>query len=558
MTRVRFIRNFTLEPIHYWIERDLRASGLQIQCEFGDYAGAANEIEALPDEDALVVLALGLEMGSTAFGHFDWDAEAGCARHLAMVRSAVARGGALVINTVLPPLHDAFGGANHGTRPAADEFIDELNVELRRLAASNPTRVTLCDWGRIARQLGAAATYDQRFWRTSAAPFSGRFLAQYARTIAGTLRVRSGKVKKCLVLDCDNTLWGGIVGEDGIDGIQLSEDTLPGAYFREFQRSVLDLQKRGVLLALASKNNEADVLEVLDQHPDCLIKRAHLAAWRVGWNDKATSIAALAAELDIGMDAMVFVDDSQVECELVAQALPEVTVLRVPESPVDLVGFLERERPFESITITEADGDRTLSYQQNRARRLAADEISDPGVLKRSLQTRLVVRPARAADTARIAQLLQRTNQFNLTTRRHSAEALQSFLASPDSRVLCAELSDRFGDLGLIGVCIVHREGGAAVIDSLLMSCRALGRDAEFAFVAGVMDLLDSTWDGASLKADYVPSARNSQTADFWDRVGLERTGSFGDGAVSYAATTHFRQRVSALCPSHVTLEINR
>jgi len=558
--RVRFIRNFTLEPVSTWLSRELAGAGLSVSCKFGDYAGAPNEVAMLADAEHmdLTVVALGLEMSSPDFGHATWDAEASCERLLLLARTAVANShGPLLLNAVLPPLHSASGGAVIPGRAAPEAVVDALNLALRELAATDPARVAFADWGAYARQLGETGTYDQRFWRSSAAPFAPPFLARYARDIAAVLRVNAGRVHKCLVLDCDNTLWGGIVGEDGLDGIRLSEDSLPGAYYREFQRSVLDLHARGVAIALCSKNNEADVFKVLDSHPDCLLRREHLSAWRIDWEDKSASIASIAAQLNIGLDALVFVDDSALECELVARVLPQVRVLMMPAISSQIVGLLERNNLFEALVVTDTDRARTATYRQNNERQRFSAEIGDLAEYKRGLVTELRIRTATAVDLVRVVQLLQRTNQFNLTSRRHDADAVRAMLGDPDVLVLCAELRDRFGDLGLIGVAIARRDRDGARIDTLLMSCRALGRDAELAFAIGLYRKIHDDWRAEWIEAEYLASGKNAQAADFWTRAGLRRLDS--DMAVATAQYRSDRSlaELAQTNPDYVTLLVD-
>ncbi|MDE2461796.1 MAG: HAD-IIIC family phosphatase [Gammaproteobacteria bacterium] len=555
--RVRFIRNFTIEPIEPWLKRELAVDNIAVHCSFGGFATAAEEIAALdttPPED-LTVLALGLEMSSPDFGHSGWDAEAACNRLLLLAREGVARSrGQLLLNTALGPLYNVNGGASMPGQRSAEASVDALNAALRELQASDPARIALADWALYARQLGEADTYDQRFWCTSGAPFGRRFLARYARDIAASLRLMAGKVRKCLVLDCDNTLWGGVIGEDGLKGIQLSEDTLPGAYYRAFHRAVLDLHARGIAIALASKNNEADVMQVLEQHPHTLIKREHLSTWRINWEEKPVSLSAVAAELNLGLDALVFVDDNPLECELVAQTLPQVRVLRVPAAKEELVGLLQRYNPFEALVVTTADRSRNTSYLENRQRTEFSETMGDLSAYKREIGAKLLVRPVDKADLARVVQLLQRTNQFNLTSRRYSAEQVRTMLADSATLLLCAELRDRFGDLGLIGVAIAHRTGPGATVDSLLMSCRALGRDAELAFAGAIYARISAAWQPQWIEAEYVASAKNAMVANFWVRAGLERVKTNGVDVSRFRATPV--PKLNTVAPDFVTLEM--
>ncbi|MEY2160816.1 MULTISPECIES: HAD-IIIC family phosphatase [unclassified Rhodanobacter] len=538
----QIIRNFTIEAIAPFLTRALVASGLSANLRFGGFATAHQEIAQgdMPGTDGamrITVLALGLEESAPNFGHMNWPVTEACEHILTLVRMAAATWGSpLCINTVLAPLFQPWGLAHGSEFMEAENAIAALNSELRAIATAASGRIILCDWERYARLLGEQGTYDYRFWYSSRAPFAASFLKLYAEDIARTARVLSGRIRKCLVLDCDNTLWGGIVGEDGLGGIRLSTDTVPGRYFHEFQRSVLDLAERGVILALSSKNNEADVMEVLNSHPDCLIRRDHLASWRISWAPKHESLVELADELGINLDSMVFVDDNPAECELVRQALPQVAVIQVPDRLEQLPSLLFRNDLFGTLTITETDRRRAESYRVQRERRDLQRTVKNPKDYLASLGTRVVLRLAGERDVARVVQLLQRTNQFNLTTRRHDESIVRELLTSPSALLLVCDVSDRFGSMGLTGVLLALRKGNVAEIDSLLLSCRVLGREVEFAFVAAAADWLRREWKTETIDAKFIPSAKNMQCADFWERCGFARNSSLADGVIKFRA----------------------
>lgn len=559
---IQFIRNFTIEPVEFFLNRELNPSQISANCFFGGFSTTGEELVCLKNNSQpfdLLVLALGLEMSDAEFGHLSWAVESACDRHLMFVETAISNSiKPVVINTVLPPLYSATGLTIVPGLVSHSERVDRLNTELRALARAHPGRAILTDWTQIARELGEKDTYDYRFWYSSGAPFASRFLQRYAAGIASVIRSVTGKSRKCLVLDCDNTLWHGVIGEDGREAIGLSSNTVPGAYFLEFQRSILDLYRRGVIIALCSKNNEAEVLDVIDNHPECLIRREHIAAWRINWNEKAQSIAELAAELNIGIEAMVFVDDSAHECELMRAIHPSLLVKQIPNQPERLVGFLAREHLFDAMVVTDEDVIRSRTYQQNRARSDFSGSFKDLSEYKKKLGTRLSVRPAHRVDIPRIFQLIQRTNQFNLTTRRYEQTALECMLEEHDVIVLCAELEDRFGKLGLIGVAIARRAQtqNEVAIDSMLMSCRALGRDAEIAFAASLFSALAKKWQAERIVAEYVETLKNSQVADFWLRLGLVRDTSASEqpGSQRFCFTGDLIALSARIMPAHVEL----
>lgn len=563
---IKFTRNFTAEPLELWLRRDLRSADIELQCDFGAFSGAAEEILSLETRPALAqdeervasiqihILALCLETTSQDFGHAGWAVDEACEHHLSMLRAAVSLSAVpLVVNTVLPPLfdHKGLGGSDAAGHAAT---IEALNQEIRKLATEHPGRVVVVDWTSIAREVGERGTYDYRFWFANGTPFAGPFLSRYAAAIATVVRALAGKSKKLLILDCDETLWGGIVGEAGLEGIKLSPDTLPGAYYLAFQRSILDLAARGVILALSSKNNEPDVLEVLDKHPHCLLKREHFAAWRISWEEKAEGIVGICDELNIGLDSAVFIDDSPRECQLISDALPSIDVLQVPNRREELVRLLQRCSLFDTLVVTAEDLERTKSYRDNRGRRGLLGAVSDLSEYKRKLGTRVMARRAHRADLPRVTQLVQRTNQFNLTTRRHDPAHLEAMLLDQDVWMAVAEVSDQFGDLGVVGVAIAHRDLETARVDTMLMSCRALGRDGELAFAVWFLRKIFDEWRPQRILGEYIPSTKNLQVADFWKRLGFRDTNIGGGASTWYELVSSPLDLEDRMVPDYIQL----
>lgn len=340
--------------------------------------------------------------------------------------------------------------------------------------------------------------------------------------------------KKCLVLDLDNTLWGGVLGEDGIDGIKLGGD-YPGKAYTYWQRALVQLAANGVILAVCSKNNETDVLELWEKNPHMVLRREHFSALRINWQDKATNLRELADELNIGLDSMVFVDDNPAERELIKQMLPQVTVPDFPEKPYQLMPFFKSlvENYFRIYAVTEEDRRKTEQYRANALRHAEQARFTDMESYLYSLDLQLDITPADEHNLPRIAQMTQKTNQFNLTTRRYTEADVQKRLEQ-GWRVYCMSVRDRFGDNGITGTIFLQPVDDVTMsIDTLLLSCRILGKGIEEAFVKTVFNLL--RLDGyRRLEADYLPTARNGQTADFYDRMGMARSGTGEDGRKHY------------------------
>ncbi len=335
--------------------------------------------------------------------------------------------------------------------------------------------------------------------------------------------------KKCLVLDLDNTLWGGILGEDGIDGIKIGGD-YPGKAFQYWQEALLQLSKSGVILAICSKNNEQDVFDVWDKNPYMVLMKDAFSAYRINWIDKATNIKELAQELNIGLDSLVFVDDNPAEQELVRQMLPMVCVPDFPEQPYMLPVFFKQlvYDYFKVYNLTEEDLKKTEQYKANARRVQAQRGFVDFDDFLKSLDIQITIEPADEFNIPRIAQMTQKTNQFNLTTKRYTDSDVRKFV-SEGWRIWCLSVSDKFGDSGITGCVMINGEE----IDSFLLSCRILGKGIEDAFAKSVfIQMADSGC--VSLKAKYAPTAKNSQVKDFYDRLGFTCIGIHDDGSKDY------------------------
>ena len=341
------------------------------------------------------------------------------------------------------------------------------------------------------------------------------------------------KRKKCLVLDLDNTLWGGILGEDGIDGIKIGGD-YPGKAFLYFQKALVELSKAGVILTVCSKNNEQDVLDVWEKNPFMALRKEHVSAYRINWNNKADNIKELSEELNIGLDSMVFIDDNPTERELIRQILPMVEVPEFPVQPYNLPVFFQDilNRYFRVYAITDEDRNKTLQYKANAERANEQKKFSDFTDYLRSLQINIKIEKADTFNLPRIAQMTQKTNQFNLTTKRYTESDLNGFLDS-GWKIYCIDVSDKFGDNGITGVIMLKPCNSGYEIDSLLLSCRILGKGIEKAFVKYIVNILQ--YDGVEqLTATYIPTKKNMQVAEFYDSLGFELVESLPNGEKRY------------------------
>lgn len=561
VVRLHVLRNYSAEYLEPFVTACFNRAGLGCQVSFGGYNTMHQELLATEDKapgasdlgtSDLVVLSLTLDglIPDWRLGGFsvaEVIATVTGLAELALQHTAAP----VVLNSFLRPVLDSGGLAASLDPDAADWKIAEINHGLRHYAAGRTPRVLLVDWERLAMMLGVERSLDARIALIAAAPFRHDFLGAYAHELFKIGRALKGLSKKCLILDCDNTLWGGIVGEAGLEGIALDRQGYPGRAFYDFQTSVVRLAARGVMIGLCSKNNADDVFAVLEHHPHCLLKRDHLVGWRIDWAPKEQNIAALVRELNIGLEAVVFVDDSPMECARVSAFLPEVTVRQVPAELFRLPVLLDQDGLFDTLTTTNEDRQRTPLYQAEARRHDSARTFASPEAFLASLALTAKIAPVSPGQVARVAQLTQKTNQFNLTTRRYPEAEIARMAADANWAVFAMVAGDRFGDLGLSAVLIARRDGTApdltVHVDTLLLSCRILGRSLEHAFVVSCFEQLAACWQPRHVTAEYRPTAKNHQVADFWPAFGLAESPSPPDLARNEPNSRWYQAEWSAL-----------
>lgn len=432
----------------------------------------------------------------------------------------------IVSNVSLPPspMLGVFEDMADGSQTAAIRRMNARLVERARSMAG----VYVQDLDRLAAQVGHGRWHDTRMWCLARAPLSAVALPVLASSHAAFMRAAFGPPRKCLVLDLDGTLWGGTLGEEGLSDIKLGH-TYPGNAFRRFQQTVLSLHRRGILLAIVSKNNDEEVAEVFRSHPDMVLKTEHFSAMRVNWRDKVDNLLEVAAELNIGVDSLVFFDDSPAECARVRQRLPEVLTIQAPSDVLDYSDTLARSRAFERLTFTAEDRRRGAMYREQGERERGLPAASSVEAFLQGLEMAADIRPVDAFTLPRALELTQKTNQFNLTTRRYSAPELAEAMNRHDRAAFSLRLTDRFGDHGIVGLAVVRGDIDTAVIEALLLSCRIIGRGAETALLAFL-----AAWARErglrSLEGEFIPTPKNAPAADCYAKHGFVQVGTTATG----------------------------
>jgi FkbH-like protein len=538
--RLGIVHTYTSDLLDAWLDLAAALQGLDLRTYHAPYGLSPHEAEASsglvahkPDVTLLLLRREDLHPELTKpLVRFDRpQQETIAAESLERLRDVVSRFRAQkvgqIVLTILPPARSAeLGIYDAQSERSESAWWANLKARIGQYLRESSRASLFLDLDDVLQQVGRSAFFDPRLWYSARFPFGPEAAREIARRVIGIGAIIKLPKAKVIVVDADNTLWGGIVGEDGIHGIALGPD-YPGNAYVDFQRRLLDFQQRGFILALCSKNNPADVDQVLKEHPHQLLRDEHFAARRVNWLPKSSNLQALAEELNLGLDSFVFVDDSDHECAAVRLALPQVEVIQAPAQPVQLPGCLDSVARLEVLSLTAEDLVKTELYAQERRRRESKEQAEQGGGDSRdyllSLGMKMSVGLNDAAPLARLAQLTKKTNQFTLTTRRYNEQQVQEFIQAKDWLVAHFSLADTFGDSGIVGLALIHVvTPERAEIDSFLMSCRVIGREAESAFLhtllrrlaeAGVKEVVGS----------YIPTPKNVLVENFLPEQEFEK-----------------------------------
>jgi FkbH-like protein len=422
--------------------------------------------------------------------------------------------------------------------------LRKLNVGLMDLAI-NQKNINICDLSAIQNLSGSNSMVSEKLYINTDNVLGLNSLPIFAKNITDIILSYSGKFKKCLILDLDNTLWGGIIGDDGMEGIQIGDLGI-GKAFTNFQKWIIQLKERGIILAVCSKNTEHIAKEPFEKHPDMVLKLQDIAVFVANWNNKADNIRYIQSILNIGFDSMVFLDDNPAEREIVRKEIPQVTVPELPEDPADYLSFLYQQNLFETSSFTEADSKRNDQYREEAGRAVLQQVFTNEAEFLESLQMTAEVKPIDKFTLPRVAQLTQRSNQFNLRTVRYTEEQLKEICEDENIFTFTVSLKDKFGDYGLISLLILRRkETGTLFIDTWIMSCRVLKRDVEKFALNEVVNL--AIMAGCTrIVGEYLPTPKNEIVKDHYLQLGFEKEEYFfvlnTDG---YKAENNFIKRLN-------------
>ena len=527
--RLALVGGYSLYPLYELLEHLLETEGIPCDLWKGDYDNYTSEI--MDDASGLysfapeVVLLMPSEYRCRYSGNLadsmetqraEADVIVGSLLEMAEKLHRITSAEVIVTNFMLPARYD-LGPYRSRTLGSDWSFRKFVNLELGFRAASY---LHICDIEFLAYRNGGIKARDERAWYESKQPCSPELLVSLAHEVVHIIGSLRRAPKKVLVLDLDNTLWGGVIADDSLEGIEIGDTSPRGEAFKAFQKYILLLKGRGTLLAVCSKNDHAKAAEVFEKHPEMILRMQDFVGFKANWDPKSENIRQLAAELNLGLDSFAFVDDNPAEIEIVRQFVPEVATILLGKDPSDYVTQLQDCRLFEPRNITTEDVERTNQYRSESQRKGLLAAVTDMNSYLQSLEMEGTINEISPVDAPRLAQLINKSNQFNLTTRRRSEADIHGLIKKSDNVCFSVRLKDRFGDHGLISIVIAQIVGEVMHIDTWLMSCRVLKREVEEE-VLNELVRLAKVRGCNNLHGVYLRTAKNEMVSDFYLKMGF-------------------------------------
>ena len=542
--KLAILRSFTVEPIVPLLRAEAFAYGVDLEVHVGDFNTYVQD--TVDAQSSLyrfapnaVVLAVRTDQAAPElwrdFADLSPEQSQGAADHAVrsyeQCISAFRKHtqASLIVHSLELPSFPSLGILDSQSEAGQSGLIRKINRELRRKAAEYRGVYTL-DYNALITKHGCEHWGDERKWLMARLPISARHLIDMAREWIRFIVPLSGRTAKVLACDLDNTLWGGVIGEDGMTGIKVGPE-YPGATFQALQRALLDLSRKGILLAVCSKNNLDDAMEAIEKHPGMLVRAKHFAAVRINWTDKAQNLREIAQELNVGVDSLAFIDDNPFEREQVRAALPEVTVIDLSKNPMEYASAVRNCAVFERLTLSSEDQQRSAMYTEQKQRASAEQTFQSKEDFFRYLEQEADLDPVTELTLARVSQLTQKTNQFNLTTRRYTETQIAEMATKPEWNIFSIKVRDRFGDHGLVGVAITHDERDQCEVDTFLLSCRVIGRTVETALLAHLAESAAQR-GRKQLYGWFLPTKKNAPARDFYEQHGFVRAETSAAGSL--------------------------
>jgi len=517
--KVAILSNIIVSQSKNIIEYKLRSNGIAADIFFGDYDNIVQDANNLEQVDCSIIfwelanIVDGLQYkADTISDVLIEELIEKTKQELKFCIDSLSNVSIVIFNRFS---HTLFTNTN--IRSSRFEYIcSELNKYLDSQTATN---LVLIDIDKVILQTGVKNSADYRFFYSSKSLYTIEFYINYAQYILPIIMSANGKSKKALIFDCDNTLWNGVLGEDGFNGINMSSKNTKGIVFEEIQSIAVKLAKQGVIIGLCTKNNFDDVQNVLENHPDMLLKDEHIVIKKINWKDKSANLKEISKELNIGLDSIVFIDDSDFEVNLVKEFLPEINVLQVPKKSYEYPQMIrENLELFFDLSLSKDDLQRVLDYKNTLQRKETKNNFENIDEYLKSLDINIKIYINHIEHIPRVAQLTQKTNQFNLTTQRYTESDIEKFMH--DDLVFSIEVSDKFGNSGLTAVVIMEKNDRIYNINTFLMSCRIIGRNIEFVILDYIADFIKKLGI-EKISSSYRKTLKNEQVNSFYEGMGF-------------------------------------
>jgi len=449
----------------------------------------------------------------------------------------------LVVTSLQIPNYSPYGiseGEEYGLKDIVYKINDKLFNEFQQFAEE---KVFIYDFNGFVSKFGENNIFDYKQFFSGDIKISIEYIPKFINELMGYVYAVTGTSKKCIVLDLDNTLWGGIIGEEGFDNIKLGDNPV-GRSFVEFQKRLLALNKRGIILAINSKNNFDDAIEVIQKHPNMILKEENFACVKINWDDKVVNLQEIAKELNIGLDSIVFFDDDPINQEYVKESLPGVLVIDLPKDSSQYPQIITEMKEFDVLKITEEDTKRSDMYLGQKKRKELENKVGDFNEFLKQMNIEVNVEKANSFSIPRISQLTLKTNQFNLTTKRYQEEEVSKFSSSSDKIVECVKVSDKFGDNGITGVYIIDKKNDDEwIIDTFLLSCRIMGRGVEDTMLSQIIKKAKSE-EVKTVKGKFISTNKNKPAENFYSKHGFKKNDEYW--------TFHINEEIKT--PEHIKL----
>ena len=442
-----------------------------------------------------------------------------------LIRMIIKNSGSRVILTELQiPTYSPYGISDQNEKVGVKEIVREINIGIKH-EVKDELLISILDFNQFIQRYGEQNIFNYNQFFSGDIKISIEYIPKFVDEMMRYVTAITGTTKKCIVLDLDNTLWGGVVGEDGFENIKLGDDPI-GRSFVEFQKRLLALNQRGIILAINSKNNFDDAIKVVKEHPNMILREENFGCIKINWNDKVTNLYEISRELNIGLDSFVFFDDDPINREFIKKQLEQVLVIDLPSDSAKFAHVLTEMNVFESLKITDEDVKRKDMYLGQRKRVEFEHKIGDINEFLKQMNIQVTIKKADNFLVPRISQLTLKTNQFNLTTKRYQQEQISSFSDDKNYVVECIEVSDKFGNNGITGAYIIKKKETEWIIDTFLLSCRIIGRGVEDAMLSQLIERAKRE-NIKKIKGEFIPTAKNKPAENFYKEFGFKEEENF-------------------------------